>query len=131
GDVQPFGLQLAGELAGGQGRFADEPQIFAHRPAMARPSTISDGEFEALRSSRSAPGIRRPKMSIRLPATVISLTGKAMAPFSNQKPDTPADQSPVFEFSEGPNIEVTSRPLPASRIRPAWSSGPGFRVMVV
>jgi hypothetical protein len=29
-----------------------------------------------------------------LPATVISLTGQAISPFSNQKPETPADQSP-------------------------------------
>ena len=45
--------------------------------------------------------------------TVTSLTGYAISPPSNQKPDTPADQSPVLEFSEGPNMEVISRPVPA------------------
>ena len=60
-------------------------------------------------------------MSIRLPATVTSVTGQAISPFSNQKPLQPTDQSPVLAFSEGPNMEVTSRPALASRISPARS----------
>src|SRR5581483_4773822 len=44
-------------------------------PAIARASISSDGALAAPRNSRSEPGTIRPYASIRLPATVISLTG--------------------------------------------------------
>ena len=38
------------------------------------------------------------------------------------------DVCPVDCFREGPNMEVTSSPVPASDIRPARSRSPGSRV---
>ena len=61
----------------------------SYAPATVKSSMRIVGESTPLRNSRSLAATRRWNMSLRLPATVISLTGKAIAPFSIQNPEAP------------------------------------------
>ena len=61
----------------------------AQRPATVMPSILSVGASMPKRNSRSLAGVRCANMSLRLPATVSSLTGKASAPCSIQNPEAP------------------------------------------
>jgi len=58
-------------------------------PATVRSQTRRVGESAPALNSRSLAATSRAKMSLRLPATVISLTGKAISPLSIQKPAAP------------------------------------------
>src|SRR5690606_8152828 len=100
GDGRPAGLgaDLQARLAPLQGhlprlarRVAQQVEVGrpAHFPAIATASINRDGLLNDPRNSRSDPTTIRAPRSRRLPATVISLTGQAIWPSSNQKPDTP------------------------------------------
>src|SRR5579864_2199850 len=60
-----------------------------HAPATVRPSTRKVGASIPVLNSRSLAAVRWRYMSLRLPAMVISLTGKASSPFSIQNPAAP------------------------------------------
>ena len=74
-DLQPFALEAPGEIARFPRCLQDQSEIVLHRPAIGMASTSSDGALAEPRNSRSDPTTSRPQMSIRLPATVISVTG--------------------------------------------------------
>ncbi len=67
----------------------DDNPYEGHDPATVKSSMRRVGESAPVRNSRSLAATSRANMSLRLPATVISLTGKAIAPFSIQKPAAP------------------------------------------
>src|SRR5258708_31939929 len=62
---------------------------FYHEPAMVIPSIRTVGELVELLNCKSFAGVRARNMSLRLPATVMPLTGQARFPFSIQKPEAP------------------------------------------
>src|SRR5579883_305552 len=78
---RPFLARSAGP--GGRERRA------THAPATVRSSMRRVGASMPVLNSRSLAATTRRNMSFRLPATVISLTGKAISPFSIQNPAAP------------------------------------------
>src|SRR5207302_5673599 len=58
-------------------------------PATVKSSIRKVGESAPVRNSRSLAAVMRANISLRLPATVISLTGWAIWPFSIQNPAAP------------------------------------------
>ena len=58
--------------------------LWYYAPATVMPSTRIVGAFVPYRKTRSFAGVRFRNMSFRFPATVISLTGYVISPFSIQ-----------------------------------------------
>ena len=56
---------------------------------MVIPSIRTVGALVELLNCRSLAGVMLRNMSLRLPATVMPLTGQASLPFSIQKPEAP------------------------------------------
>ena len=72
-------LSACGGGSGGEGGAADTNAYVqgtaAYGAAMAKASISREGALAEPRISKSDPGVTRPKISSRFPATVISLTG--------------------------------------------------------
>src|SRR5260370_35352705 len=74
----------------------------AYAPATVRSSTLRVGASAPALNSRSSAATRRAQMSFRLPATVLSLTRKAISPFSTHKPPAPRLSLPATAFTPMP-----------------------------